>query len=242
MRISRLYVECALREGETVRLDEEAAHYLRDVLRLKRGHELTVFNGGGGEYAGRVAEAGRNGVWIELGEHRARDAESPLVTHLGLGISRGERMDLIVQKAVELGVTRITPLFTEHCVVRLDESRVYTRLQHWRKVARGACEQCGRNVVPKIDEPVELDRWMVEREGLRLFFDPRGGTSLKGLPPPTGTVSLLSGPEGGFSDAERGRVRDAGFTPVCLGPRILRTETAVLAALAAIQILWGDLG
>lgn len=242
MRISRLHVETALHEGETVRLDEEAAHYLRTVLRLKSGYELTVFNGDGGEYPARVAEAGRSGVWLELGERRVRNVESPLAIHLGLGISRGERMDLAIQKAVELGVSRITPLFTEHCVVRLDDARLHARLVHWQKVSRSACEQCGRNRVPEVDEPIELEAWIVERDGSKLFFDPHGGMGLRELPPPNGIVNVLSGPEGGFSDAERRQARGAGFMPVRLGPRILRTETAVLAALAAVQTMWGDLG
>jgi 16S rRNA (uracil1498-N3)-methyltransferase len=190
------------------------------VLRLKKGADLTVFNGDG----------------------RNREVESPLTTHIGLGISRGERMDLAIQKAVELGVSRITPLFTEHCVVRLDDTRRGNRRQHWQKVARSACEQCGRNRVPEIEEPIELKDWVAGREGLRLFFDPQAAVGLKDLPRPEGLVSLLSGPEGGFAEKERVLAREAGFIPVRLGPRILRTETAVLAALAAIQTIWGDLG
>lgn len=240
MRISRLFVPADLAAGQTVRLDEETGHYLRTVLRAKRGHELTVFNGAGGEYPARVVEAGRDGVSVALGPRAERDAESPLSTHLGLGVSRGERMDFAIQKAVELGVTRITPLVTEHCVVRLDESRVGSRLQHWQKVARSACEQCGRIRVPEIAEPLPLETWAREREGLKLFFDPQGTASLKELPAPDSAVSLLAGPEGGFAESERVMARKAGFVPIRLGPRILRTETAVLAALAAIQALWGD--
>jgi 16S rRNA (uracil1498-N3)-methyltransferase len=242
MRISRLYLPDVLSEGAAVRLDEESGHYLKTVLRLKRGYELTVFNGDGNEYAATVAEAGRDGVVLDIGACRRRDAESPLLTHLGLGISRGERMDLAIQKAVELGVTRITPLFTEHCVVRLDDERKSHRRLHWQKVVRSACEQCGRNRVPEVDEPVALEQWIAGREGLKLFFDPQGAVSLKNLPPPEGAVCLLSGPEGGFAEQERVSAREAGFVPVRLGPRILRTETAVLAALAAVQVLWGDLG
>lgn len=241
MRVSRLYVRADLSEGATVRLDEETAHYLRTVLRLKRGHDLTLFNGEGGEYAARVVEAGRDGVRVELGARHARDAESPLATHLGLGISRGERMDFAIQKAVELGVTQITPLVTEHCVVRLDESRVGGRLQHWERVVRSACEQCGRNHVPRIGEPIGLEEWVTARGGTKLFFDPHGTLNLKELPPPNGTVCLLSGPEGGFAARERALALEAGFLPIRLGPRILRAETAVLAALAAIQAYWGDL-
>lgn len=240
MRISRLYLSEALSEGAQLRLDEDSGHYLKTVLRLKRGFMLTVFNGDGDEYAATVAEIGRDGVVLAIGERRCRDAESPLVTHLGLGISRGERMDLAIQKAVELGVTRITPLFTEHCVVRLDETRKGNRRQHWQKVVRSACEQSGRNRVPEVDEPMELADWVAGQGGLKLFFDPHGGVGLKDLSPPEGPLCLLSGPEGGFADRERELAREVGFVPVRLGPRVLRAETAVLAALAAAQALWGD--
>jgi 16S rRNA (uracil1498-N3)-methyltransferase len=242
MRISRLYLPVELSPNTSIQLGEEQGHYLRSVLRLKRGMDLTVFNGDGNEYIARIAEASRDAVRLQLAEGYQHHVESSLVTHLGLGISRGERMDLAIQKAVELGVTRITPLFTEHCVVRLDETRRSNRRQHWQKIVQSACEQCGRSRVPEIDEPLELADWVKEREGLKLFFDPQGGTSFKELPPPQGGVTLLSGPEGGFAERERVWARDAGFIPVRLGPRILRTETAVLAALAAIQVLWGDWG
>ncbi|HYE36710.1 16S rRNA (uracil(1498)-N(3))-methyltransferase [Methylocaldum sp.] len=242
MRISRLYLPRTLEEGAVLRLDEESAHYLRTVLRLKKGTDLTVFNGDGSEYSARVSDIVRDEVRLEIGDRRNREVESSLITHLGLGISRGERMDLAIQKAVELGVTRITPLFTEHCVVRLDEARRGNRHQHWQKVARSACEQCGRNRVPEVEEPAELEDWIAGREGLRLFFDPQGAVGLRDLPQPEGSVCLLSGPEGGFAATERALAREAGFTAVRLGPRILRTETAVLAALSAIQAIWGDLG
>ncbi|CAI8885702.1 16S rRNA (uracil(1498)-N(3))-methyltransferase [Methylocaldum szegediense] len=242
MRVSRLYLPQTLEEGAVLQLDEESAHYLRTVLRLKKGADLIVFNGDGREYSARVLTIGRDGVQVEIGTGRSRDVESPLTIHIGLGISRGERMDLAIQKAVELGVSRITPLFTEHCVVRLDEARRGSRRQHWQKVARSACEQCGRNRVPEIAEPIELRDWVVGSEGLRLFFDPQAMAGLKDLPQPEGTISILSGPEGGFAEKERILARETGFIPVRLGPRILRTETAVLAALSAIQAIWGDLG
>lgn len=242
MRVSRLYLPQTLEEGAVLQLDEESAHYLRTVLRLKKGADLIVFNGDGREYSARVLTIGRDGVQVEIGTGRSRDVESPLTIHIGLGISRGERMDLAIQKAVELGVSRITPLFTEHCVVRLDEARRGSRRQHWQKVARSACEQCGRNRVPEIAEPIELRDWVVGSEGLRLFFDPQAMAGLKDLPQPEGTISILSGPEGGFAEKERILARKTGFIPVRLGPRILRTETAVLAALSAIQAIWGDLG
>ena len=242
MRISRFYLPQALNSGATVILDEDSAHYLRTVLRLKKGAELTVFNGEGGEYPASLLEAHKEAVSINLGEFNPREAESPLHTHLGLGISRGERMDLAIQKAVELGVSTITPLPTERCVVRLDEGRKEQRLRHWRKVVQSACEQCGRNRVPPVFEPLALEDWVKQQAGLRLFLDPNGVQSLCGLPLPTTPVYLLSGPEGGFAEHERQSALAAGFIALRLGPRVLRTETAALAALAAIQTVWGDLG
>lgn len=242
MRVSRFYLPRPLCEGARLSLDAEQGHYLQNVLRLRAGATLTVFNGEGGEFAAKVIEAHRAGVVLELAEPRARDAESPLRVTLGLGISRGERMDLAVQKAVELGVYRIRPLFTEHCVVRLEDNKRQQRQTHWQKIAISACEQCGRNRVPEVDEPLDLVDWLPGQTGLRLFLDPRAEASLATLPKPDGEVTVLSGPEGGFADRERDMALKLGFTGVRLGPRILRTETAVLAALTAVQVVWGDLG
>jgi len=242
MRVSRFFLPQSLSPGATVRLADDSAHYLRTVLRLKKGSELVVFNGEGGEYPATVLEAHKEAVSVVLGAFNPREAESPLRTHLGLGISRGERMDLGIQKAVELGVSTITPLFTERCVVRLDEARQDLRLRHWRKVAQSACEQCGRNRLAELFEPMALEDWLARQAGLRLFLDPHGSKRLRELPLPQGPVCLLAGPEGGFAEHERAAALQAGFTALRLGPRVLRTETAALAALAAIQAVWGDLG
>lgn len=242
MRISRLYLPVSMETGAEIVLDEERAHYLRTVLRLKRGFELTVFNGAGGEFAARIGACHREEVSLTVGEYRPVDRESRLHVHLGLGISRGERMDLAIQKAVELGVGAITPLFTERCVVQLDAERKAQRLEHWRRVVWAACEQSGRNRVPEVLEPQDLDAWLPKPSGLRVFLDPYASLSLRELAPAgEEAVTLLSGPEGGFGDAERDAAVAASFIPVRLGPRVLRTETAALAALAAIQTLWGDL-
>ncbi len=241
MRVSRFYLPQALSPGATVPLDEESAHYVRTVLRLKKGAELVVFNGEGGEYSAVLAEVCKETVSVVLGEFNPRDPESPLHTHLGLGISRGERMDLGIQKAVELGVSAITPLFAERCMVQLDDARKEQRLRHWRKVVQSACEQCGRNRLPEVFAPVRLEEWVERQAGLRLLLHPHGGRNLHELTPPSGPVCLLAGPEGGFAERERSFALAAGFIPLRLGPRILRTETAALAALAAIQAVWGDL-
>jgi 16S rRNA (uracil1498-N3)-methyltransferase len=242
MRVSRLYLPTPLEAGATIRLDEERAHYLNTVLRLKKGAELTVFNGLGGEFRAVLREAHRDGALLELGAHDPREAESSLPTHLGLGISRGERMDFAIQKAVELGVGRITPLLTERCVVQLDAQRQRQRLQHWQGIVQSACEQCGRNRLPRLEHPARLEDWLTGQAGTRLILHPVGGLTLKELPRPEGEVTLLSGPEGGFAERERELALNLGFLPLKLGPRVLRTETAALTALAAIQVVWGDLG
>lgn len=242
MRISRLFIAGPCTEHSLLKLDDESAHYLRTVLRLKRGAELTVFNGSDQEFAAVVSEVHREQVCLQVGESRQRSVESPLDIRMAIGISRGERMDLVIQKAVELGVARITPLFTEHCVVRLDETRRGNRNAHWQKIIRGACEQSGRNRIPDLDAAQTLKDFLLNRPETGLFFDPLAESGLSGLPKPEGTLVLLAGPEGGFAEHEREAARLAGYKPVRLGPRILRTETAALAALAAVQCLWGDLG
>lgn len=241
MRVSRLYVPVPLASGAIVPLQGERAHYLRTVLRLKSGVELAVFDGSGGEYAARIGRVEREAICLEIGAHRPTDRESPLETHLGLGIARGERMDFAIQKAVELGVRSITPLFTERCVVRLTGDRRRQRWEHWRGIAVAACEQCGRNRPPQIEEPRPLDEWLATARGLKIFLDPEAPQGLRDLEFAGTEVSLLSGPEGGFGPTERERARAAGFLSLRLGPRILRAETAALAALTAIQAQWGDL-
>ena len=240
MRVSRLYIANDLTEGETINLNSERSHYLRSVIRLKKGYKLTVFNGDGREFQACVETTTRDGVWLLIGRGTVHDRESSLITHLGLGISRGERMDFAIQKAVEMGVNHITPLLTEHCVVRLEDDKKDARHQHWQKVIRSACEQCGRNRLPILDAPLKLDDWLPQATGLRLLLDPDATANLGNLPRPETRVTLLSGPEGGFAEWERHTARQVGFTSVKLGPRILRTETAVLAALASVQTLWGD--
>lgn len=209
MRISRLYIPGSCTEHSILRLDDESAHYLRTVLRLKRGAELTVFNGSDQEYAAVVTEVHREQVCLQLGEARLRNVESPLNLHLAVGISRGERMDLVIQKAVELGVARITPLFTEHCVVRLDETRRGNRTVHWQKIIHGACEQSGRNRVPQLDEAQRLTDFLQHRPETGLFFDPQGETGLSGLPKPAGVLTRWPGLKAdlrGMNGNRRGRL------------------------------------
>jgi 16S rRNA (uracil1498-N3)-methyltransferase len=243
MRLTRLYLETALAPGRVVDLPEDAATHVARVLRGRPGDPLIVFDGRGGEFEGVLSRVARGRVAVAVGVHRPVDRESPLPVTLGIGISRGERMDYGLQKATELGVTRIVPLIAERCVVQLDPERAVARLAHWRRVVVSACEQCGRNRIPDLTPVRPVADWVGEEAGEpRLVLSPEGEASLASLARPTGAVTLLIGPEGGLAPAELALAVRGGFTPVRLGPRILRTETAVVAALAAIQACWGDLG
>ncbi len=241
MRTSRLFIETALNVGGRIELNEDAAHYVRNVLRFKQDQQIVLFNGQGGEYLGRFSEVSRKSVRVEIEQFVDRDIESPLVVKLGLGISRGDRMDWAVQKAVELGVTHLTPLVTERCVIKFNDDKKQQRLQHWINIAQHAAEQSGRTRLPALSEIADLPDWVGRQHGLRVFLDPYAEQSLADLTPEAGQVTLLSGPEGGFSDHERQYATASGFVGVRIGPRILRTETAVLSALTAVQTLWGDL-
>ncbi len=240
MRVSRLYTTATLSTGKTIELDEDNGHYVRTVLRLKKDTDIILFNGNGGEYLGSISEVSRKAVLIDIKQWIERNVESPLIVTLGLGISRGDRMDFTVQKAVELGVNHITPLLTEHCVVQLKGEKRPQRLLHWQKIAQHAAEQSGRTLVPPLMDIHHLQHWVGQQQGLKVFLDPYATTSLAELSPINGQVTLLTGPEGGFTDQERELAKAAGFIPVSMGKRILRTETASLAALAAVQMLWGD--
>lgn len=240
MRISRLYVTLPLTQNEQVELDDDNAHYVRTVLRLKKDDNLILFNGYGGEYACVLNEVSRKTVTAQVNAWHNRSIESSLHITLGLGISRGDRMDLAVQKAVELGVTQITPIVTERCVVQLKGEKQQQRLQHWQKIAQHAAEQSGRTVLPKLEELTTLPQWIGNQQGLKVFLDPYADKSLAQLQPINCKVTLLTGPEGGFSTQERTIAKAAGFIPARMGARILRTETATIAALAAVQMLWGD--
>lgn len=242
MRSPRVHTEQPLASGATITLEPEPSRHLLGALRLRPGAALTVFNGDGGEFAATLVDGGGGGAHIQLGDYGAVDRESPLAIHLGMGIARGERMDWVVQKAVELGVTSIAPLFSERSEVRLNAERAGKKHRHWRQIAISACEQCGRNRVPAIGEPLELSAWLASAPLPGLVLDPKAEPGLRQLErPPRAQVSLLIGPEGGLTASEIAAASTAGFVPVRLGPRILRTETAPLAAISAIQLLWGDL-
>lgn len=240
MRVSRFYLDAPLGQGEQM-LEGDLAHYISRVLRLGPGAPVQIFNGSGQEWPGEVLEAGKRQVRIKLAAPLEGLAESPLQVHLGQAMSRGERMDWAIQKAVELGVAQITPLFTERCEVRLQGERADKRQQHWQQVAISACEQCGRSVVPTVNPPVALTDWLaILNTDLKLVLHHRTSQRLSSLTPPQ-TLGLLIGPEGGLSATEISQAEAAGFHAARFGPRVLRTETAPVVALSIVQQLWGDL-
>jgi 16S rRNA (uracil1498-N3)-methyltransferase len=242
MRIPRIHQPGSLAPGAFVELGESAANHVARVLRLPVGAELTLFDGSGGEYVARIHAVGKRSVTAEVGEFRAREAESPLAITLAQGIAKGERMDYAIQKATELGVVRVIPVITERCNVRLSDERWEKKLQHWQAVAISACEQCGRNRIPIIEQPLALAAWLTQdRNELRLTLDPQAATGITTIAEQPRQVSLLVGPEGGLSDSELSSAQRAGYRGVLLGPRVLRTETAGVAALAVLQARWGDL-
>lgn len=242
MRITRLYLDSSLVPDTEVELDERSAHHVARVLRMKAGTPLQLFDGRGTEVLATLASADKRHVRVSIEAVLGSRSESPLRLVLGQGISKGERMDFTLQKSVELGVACIVPLWTEYSQVQLDAARLAKRMEHWRGVVISACEQSGRSILPDLRPPMKLSEWLAEpiNDDLGLLLDPGQSTSLAGLQPPTGAVRLLIGPEGGLGEAEREMARQNGFTGVHLGPRILRTETAALAALATLQALWGD--
>jgi 16S rRNA (uracil1498-N3)-methyltransferase len=242
MKNPRLYVPEPLRPQTELVLPAEAANHLR-VLRLQVGNPLTIFNGEGGEFTAEVVALERREARVRLLEHRAHEAESPLALTLIQGISKGERMDFTIQKAVELGVSRIAPVFTARSIVQLNGDRLGKREAHWRGIIQSACEQCGRNRLPELMPTVALDQaWQRFNGGIRLVLNPGGGVRLQELPLGEQRMALLVGPEGGLTEAEVASAEGCGFQGLRLGPRVLRTETAGLAALAALQALAGDLG
>ena len=237
----RFFVDLPLSPGAKIELPPVPAHHAARVRRLVKGAEVVLFNGQGGEYPAVLEWVDKDGVSARCREWRDVERESPLDIRLAQGISSGERMDYTLQKAVELGVTAIQPLAMRRSVVKLTSERAARRVDHWRGIAMSACEQCGRNHLPAVANPLDIPQWLATAPaGLKLFLSPEAKSTLSGLPPPAGPVWLVAGPEGGFEPEEASLITDFGFIPVRLGPRILRTETAALAAVAAMQALWGD--
>jgi 16S rRNA (uracil1498-N3)-methyltransferase len=241
VRPPRIHCIQALAAGSRVQLDAGPSRHLTRVLRLTAGDALVLFDGRGGEYPATIVEAGRESVLAQTGDHRPVEAESPLELHLGIAISRGERMEWVMQKATELGVSAVSPLTSERTGVRLAGERAARKLRHWRQIAVSACEQCGRNRVPEISPPAPLAGWLdtvVAERKLVLHHRAGGGAEPAGTPR---SAALLVGPEGGLSAAEIAAAEARGFASLRLGPRVLRTETAPLAAIAILQSRWGDM-
>jgi 16S rRNA (uracil1498-N3)-methyltransferase len=243
MRIPRIFTDQPLHVGSEILLPEQAGEHVARVLRLERGHPLILFNGDGRECDARLATLAKRSVTAEITEVRNVDRESPLSVTLAQSIARGEKMDWILQKATEVGVARIVPLVTERTEVKLDEDRAERRLAHWTSVIAGACEQSGRNRLPLLEPPQRLDRWLGslgENAAIRLALLPEGDLQLRQLPAMEHGALLVVGPEGGFSEHDIAMLTQGRFRGLRLGPRTLRTETAGIAALAALQALYGD--
>ena len=243
MRLTRVYVDAPVAAGKRLVVAGSAANHITRVLRLRNGDALTVFDGSGGEFGARIEEFRKDSVLVSVKDHRPLDRESPLPLTLAQGISRGERMDWIIQKATELGTSRIVPLFTKRSVVRLDDKQADRKLQHWRAIAISACEQCGRNRIPELAAPVDFfDVLPADSSGAtRLLLSPTGDLRIDDLQDVAKGITVLIGPEGGLEDVEQEAAIAAGFKAVRLGPRVLRTETAAIAALTIIQRYFGDL-
>ena len=242
MRIPRIYTAQALAVGTEILLPEQAGEHAVRVLRLERGHPLILINGDGREYDAELASLAKRAVTAVITQARAVDREARLSITLAQSIARGEKMDWILQKATELGVSQIVPLVTERTEVKLDEERAERRMAHWDSVIESACEQCGRTTLPALAPPQRIDRWLtaLDFDGVRLAMIPDGETTVRELPSMDAGVIVVVGPEGGLSEQDAVMLRQADFLGLKLGPRILRTETAGIAAVAALQALHGD--
>lgn len=243
MRIPRICVFEALSNGAEILLPSQAGEHLARVLRLERGHPIILFNGNGRDYRAEISQLAKRAVSARvLDDGQAVDRESPLRLILAQGVARGEKMDFVLQKATELGVVHIVPLITGRTEVKLDAERTARRLAHWNAVIAGACEQSGRSTLPTLEEPVRLAQWastLDASSGLRLALDP-AGEMVPGNLPAFATATLVVGPEGGLSEQDLNVLDQADFRGLRLGPRILRTETAGLAAITALQVINGD--
>ncbi|MFL9584561.1 16S rRNA (uracil(1498)-N(3))-methyltransferase [Stenotrophomonas sp. AB1(2024)] len=244
MRMTRSYVDAPLAVGQTLSLPEEVANHLVRVMRLREGESCVLFNGDGHDYAATLVESGKRDAHVRIEGAQPLENESGLSITLLQGIARGEKMDLILQKATELGVQAIVPVNAERTEVKLDAARAEKRLAHWRSVVVSACGQSGRATVPTVAAPqgVQEAALAMPAGALKLTLDPLGGHRLSTLGAAPGGVVIAIGPEGGWSPRDRQALAAAGFQGLQLGPRILRTETAGLAAIAALQARLGDMG
>lgn len=242
MRRPRIFTGQDITTGVSLQLEPGPSRHLGRALRMQSGDSISLFNGNGCEWPCEITAVERHVVSVLPGKPDRRDPESPLAIHLGIAISRGDRMDTVLQKATELGVTAVTPLFSDRTEVKLKGERETKKLAHWRQVAISACEQSGRNRLPIVNEPRPLADWFAECEGEIRFVLHHRGTGHKAPDKAPRSIDLLIGPEGGLTEDEIEAAIAHGFAPMTLGPRVLRTETAPLAALAILQARWGDMG
>lgn len=243
MRLTRVHVAEPLAPGRRHTIEGDAANHIARVLRLEPGAPLTVFDGRGGEYSARIEALRKSAVIIEVQARSPSSRESSLSLTLAQGVSRGERMDWVVQKATELGVSRIIPVLTERTVVKLDARQSERKLAHWQGVAVAACEQSGRDRIPDIVAPLPLHDFLrdIDPQTTRLLLSPTGTQRVTDLKAPERRIVVLIGPEGGLAETEQRAAIGAGFLAVRMGPRVLRTETAAVAALTLLQHQFGDL-
>lgn len=242
MRSPRIYHSQPLHEQTTINLEPDAANHVGRVLRMSPEQNVKLFNGDGYDYHGTISAVSKKNVEVNIEHKEAIENESSLTLHLAQGISRGDKMDFTLQKSVELGVTEITPIFTERCGVKLQGERLEKKHQQWQKIVISACEQSGRAFVPKVNKPIKLQEFLQQKtEQLKLNLHPRASTNVKGLTIPEQGVRFIIGPEGGLDDNEIEQAVDAGYQEIILGPRVLRTETAAMALLTALQLEFGDL-
>ena len=242
MRTIRIYTDQPLTIGEPLALNPTASRHLVSVLRLKAGDTITLFNGQGGEFLCTLEQCSPKKVIAKVHSFEGITRESPLNIHLGIGISRGDKMDWVIQKATEAGVTEITPLFTERTEVKLKGERAEKKIRHWQQVSASACEQCYRNQLPTLHPPIALNEWLREAQAeKKLVLHHRSQQTLSQLGNQrTNSVALLIGPEGGLTTQEIELAEAAKFSSLTLGPRVLRTETAPIIAIGILQSLWGD--
>jgi 16S rRNA (uracil1498-N3)-methyltransferase len=236
----RFFVDAPLRAGSVCTLSEDAAHHAIHVLRLREGEDITLFNGRGGEFAARIASIQRLRISVDILQHRAIERESPLRVTLVQGVSAGEKMDSTLRKAVELGVAEVQPVLAARSVARPKGERAEGRRAHWQKVVIAACEQCGRNRIPEVDPLIPLLDYRTSADSTRILLSPHATLKLSEAAKDSNTFILAAGPEAGFTAEEEAALVSAGFTPASLGPRVLRTETAAVAALATLSALRGD--
>jgi len=239
MRTHRFFAPIDIVVGTSPFLPPEAAHHCAQVLRYKTGDRLTIFNGDGFDYLATIETIEKKQCQVKIREKVLLDNESPLKINLFQGIARGEKMDLIIQKSVELGVSEITPFFTERCNVKLDGKRLEKKLIHWNKIIISACEQSGRAVIPKLNDPTQITK-LTAMENPSIYLEPTAKQGFSDLIA-EGSVNLLIGPEGGFSEKDLEQLNHCGAKGVRIGPRILRTETAGLCAISVLQSQFGDL-